>query len=363
MFSCFAEIFRKQLYRVYNIPLQGVWEYGVKCNIQDPTSEITHGDVIHPCVRYIKEGYEGHHWWMVYTPLYGWNDKLENPRLCYAEENGIEKLPTMWKFYCIIEKTPPTGYNSDPTMLYHDGKLYVYWRECHTPRIRELGAYYSVVGCYVKNHTVFYLKKIQIIEDNIYNDKEVCPTFMVSNGTIKVYSLFQRYEPAKLHILPKTILRYLFRFFDFTNALRLYSRIKCRGVAIWSGTVDGVFKYEKTVHIEGVNKLYQPWHMDLFKVESENNENSLFAVVQSNEKFADICLAWSKDGEHFCLCEQPLISSHTIGIKGLYKPTAQVVDGIFYLYYTVQDKDNESLHQLYVATMDWNELLHKTGVK
>lgn len=360
-FYSFAGFFRKQLYFLYGRPIEGVLKQGVLCRVEDPTSDITHGDVIHPCVRYIEEGFEGHHWWMVYTPLYGWNDKLENPRLCYADaEKG--KTPTEWKFYCFIKDSPVTGYNSDPTMIYKDGKLYVFWRECHTPRTRELGCYYAVVGCYVLGKTVVYLSNTQMVEQNLYVDKEVCPTVIDSNGILKVYSLHQRYEPSIIHVFPKKILRVILRFLDLSNVFRLYSRIKCRGIAIWTGEIEGSYQYVKTVKMKGISRLYQPWHMDLFKTPSEKNGRSLFAVVQSNEKFADICLAWSADGELFCLCDTPLFSSHAKSMKGLYKPTAQVVDDVFYLYYTAQDAENESLHRLFVTTVDWKDLKHQLGI-
>lgn len=353
--------FRKIIYRLYGSPVDGVLQSGALCRVDDPTSDITHGDVIHPCVRYIAEGFEGHHWWMVYTPLYGWNDKLENPRLCYADaEKG--KTPTDWKFYCFIKDCPVTGYNSDPTMLFKDGKLYVFWRECHTPRAKENGCYYVVVGCYVVGKTITYLNNIQIKEQNLYFDRDVCPTMIDSNGVIVAYSLYQRYEPSFIHVFPMPILKKVLRFFDLLNVFRLYSRIKCLGIVIWTGEIEGSYKYVKTVKIKGVSRLYQPWHMDFFKTTSMDDGHLLFAVVQSNEKFADICLAWSEDSEQFYLCNSPLFSSHAKSMNGLYKPTAQVVDGVFYLYYTAQDAENKSLHRLFVATMDWKDLKHQLGI-
>ena len=357
-----ASQFRKLIYRLYGRPIEGVLTHGVLCHVEDPTSDVTYGDVIHPCVRYIEEGFEGHQWWMVYTPLYGWNDKLENPRLCYSDAEEGE-IPTVWKFYCNIKECPTTGYNSDPTMLFKDGKLYVFWRECHTPRTKDLGCYYAVVGCYVQGKIVTYLNNTQMEEQNLYIDKEVCPTMIDSNGTIKAYSLHQRYEPSIIHVFPMKVVKILLRFFDLLNVFRLYSRIKCLGIAIWAGEIEGSYQYVKTVKIQGVSRLYQPWHMDFFDTDLEEGKRSLFTVVQSNEKFADLCLAWSEDGEHFCLCDFPLFTSHMEGMKGLYKSTAQVVDGVFYMYYTRQDAENESLHRLFVTTIDWKDLKRKLGIR
>lgn len=360
-FYAIAGIFRRFLYRLYDRPIEGVLQPGILCKVEDPTSDVTHEDVIHPCVRYIEEGFEGHHWWMVYTPLYGWNDKLENPRVCYADaEKGKE--PTEWNFYCNIKDCPTIGYNSDPTMLYKDGKLYIFWRECHTPRTKELGCFYAVVGCYVIGKTITYLSNAQMEEQNLYVDKEVCPTMIESNGKIRAYSLHQRYEPSFIHLFPKPILKVVLRLLDLSNVFRLYSRIKCRGIAIWRGEVEDSYQYVKTIKIDGVSRLYQPWHMDLFESTSDDMNRSLYAVVQSNEKFADLCLAWSEDGERFCLCNLPLISGCSRGMKGLYKPTAQVVNGVFYMYYTIQDAENESQHRLFVTSMSWKDLTRKMGI-
>ena len=115
-----------------------------------------YGDwLVHPCVRYIPEGFEGHQWWMVYTPYYGKTDGMENPRLCYADaEKG--KVPTTWNFYCIIKDKPEKGYNSDPTLIFHNHKLYVFWREVETMRVKNLGYKKATFGCYVKNKEVTY---------------------------------------------------------------------------------------------------------------------------------------------------------------------------------------------------------------
>ena len=81
--------------------------------------------------------------------------------------------------------------------------------------------------------------------------------------------------------------------------------------------------------------------MDLFK-----GNDKLYAIVQSNQCNADICLAESFDGVHFRMHTRPLITSKTCG-----KPTSGVVDGNFFLYYTAQDVDNRALNKMYLTTI------------
>ena len=81
----FSAVYRHLLYRLCRRSESGVLSSWTPCQVEDPTVEQTFGDIVHPCVRYIEEGFEGHQWWMAYTPYYGGNAELENPRLCYLD--------------------------------------------------------------------------------------------------------------------------------------------------------------------------------------------------------------------------------------------------------------------------------------
>lgn len=128
---------------------------------------------------------------------------------------------------------------------------------------------------------------------------------------------------------------------------------KSYGIARWfSDSIDKAFKYITTVKFNGVNALYRPWHMDFFV-----HGGRLYAIVQSNQMNADICLAYSDDFEHLTFYEKPLITNATIGKMGIYKPTAGVVGDSFYLYYTAQDIDNRALNKLYLTTINVSEII------
>lgn len=361
LFTFFTERYRHFLYKLYNLPTKGIMSSGTPCNIDDPTMDITHGDVVHPCVRYFKEGYEGHQWWMVYTPLYAGQDSLENPRLYYADvEEG--KTPVDWIFYCIIKERPEQGYNSDPTMLLKDGKLFIFWRECKTPITREFGCSHATMGCYVENKIITYLEKPLMMEDNPSDDKEVCPTIIMTKDTYKAYAMhLSTPTPKFIQRLPSRIGSFIYRhhFLAIAEGLGFYDSAKSRGIAIWEGySLEKTFHYSKTVPFKNVSRLYQPWHMDFFTSDSSEKQDKLYAIVQSSIKFADICLAWSDDDEQFSFFKKPLLTSKNIGMSGLYKPTALVVNGKFYLFYTARDINDHHLNRLFVASIDWIELLN-----
>lgn len=356
-----AEKSRSVIRRLCSHPHIGIFSDGVACHVEDPTFEITHGDVVHPCVRYIEEGFEGHKWWMVYTPFYGGNNKIENPRLCFSDAPKGQ-APTEWTYYCTIIECPKEGYNSDPTLFFKDRTLYVFWRECHTPRVHKSGNRFATFGCSVQNKTVTHLNNDGplLAHSIIGEDREICPTILEKNGKLYAYTIDIRFDPKILLHFPEKLKKTIYRLIEKTTAYGLYNRMRCRGVAVWEGeSVDAPFNYKKTVKFCKKSWRYNPWHMDLFTVK-EDTGNHLYSIVQTTDKFADICLAKSDDGENFHLYRHPLITEKSIA--GLYKPTVQVVDGIFYLYYTAKDESDKSLHKLYLISESWEEL-HKKLLK
>lgn len=359
--------YRQFLYFLHRRKIHGIMPTGKSCSIDDPTFDITKGDVVHPCVRYFDEPFEGHRWWMVYTPLYGGNDSLENPRLCYADAKQGE-APTTWHYYCTIKERPISGYNSDPTLHYEDNRLFVFWRECNTPSTKSLGCKYATWGCFVKNKIVTYLPTAYLVEDNNnYKangdfDRELSPTMIYKDGSYYAYAIHATITPKFIFHLPNIITSFIYHhnLFAIIKALGIYNEKKSHGIAIWKGSniEAGNFKYKKTTNFKLSNRLYQPWHMDLFKTQT-TIDSPLYAVVQTNVEFADICLAHCENGEDFSFYSKPLLTSDSIGMSGLYKPTALVVNNIFYLYYTVRDKKDNCLNKLFLTSMSWQELLEK----
>lgn len=353
--------FRKILYFFHGRPSQGLLANGEPCKVEDPTTNNTHGDVVHPCVRFIEEGFEGHQWWMVYTPYYSGNESLENPRLCYADTvDGIP--PTEWKFYCFIKDTPKTGYNSDPTIIYKDGKLFIFWRECDTPASMELGCRFVTFGCTVHNRIVTPLKEGLLVENKNdeykFSDREVCPTFLKLNDRFVAYTMHLIFTPKFIFRIPSRVGSYIYRhnIFFLLDALGIYKHIKSRGVALCNGvSLESHFNYIKTVPFKGGCRLYQPWHMDLFS-ENMGEKEILYAIVQTSVKFADICLARSYDGEQFSFYKKPLLTSITKGLEGIYKPTALIVGDRFVVYYTARDSIDSKLNRLYVTSVNWSLL-------
>lgn len=346
-------------YAIFRRPHYGVMQPEVEVKVEPFRFEENHGDIVHPCVRYIADGFEGYNWWMVYTPYYAADSSLENPILCYSNDKDPNTPPTEWKVYGLVNEKPEEGYNSDPTLLYKDGQLYVSWREnyeySNKPHkyVRATNIAKTINGSFEKVG-----KEILYTEDKEI-DAETCPTFMINaDGSVSAYAMHLKFHSERIRDMRSQWLKKLvLKIVCFTDLLGLYSQQKHYGVAIWkqNGSITDPFIHTETTRISNCNKLYRPWHMDLFDWGGKR-----YAIVQTNQCNADICLAVSEDMKHFSMLKKPLLTNASIGRLGIYKPCANVTpDGIFYLYYTAQDKNNRALNKLYLTTINFNDLLAK----
>lgn len=347
------DVFRALQYRLCGRSTYGIMPPGTLCTHEPFEDEINHGDVVHPCVRYIPEGYEGHQWWMVYTPYYAANDKTENPILCFAESNDLTP-PTHWKVYCQVQGQPEKGYNSDPNLLYANSQLYVFWRESETPRCEDNGFVRATFGGIVRNGKINDIFGPIVGAADPEHDPETSPTIIQEPyGTFRCLAMDLTFHSKFIKSLPGIINTIASKFALVLDLMGLWSQQKSHGIAQWScESVDGKYKLDRTVKFRNKNLLYRPWHMDFFEW-----EDKLYAIVQTNQCNADICLAVSADRVNFRFIGKPLMTNDTCKKLGIYKPTAGVVDGTLYLYYTAQDEGNRSLNKLYLTTMDCNSLI------
>lgn len=102
------------------------------------------------------------------------------------------------------------------------------------------------------------------------------------------------------------------------------------------------------------NRLYRPWHLDLFDYNDKR-----YAVVQTNQCNADICLVESMDGINFNFLDAPLMTNRTCEKVGIYKPTGGIVNNIFYLYYTAQESSNRDLNKLYLTETIYSKIVQR----
>ena len=88
-------------------------------------------------------------------------------------------------------------------------------------------------------------------------------------------------------------------------------------------------------------------------------KSKIYALIQTNQCNADICLAVSDDAINFRMYNKPLITNKSISKIGIYKSTGVVIGDTFYLYYTAQDRNNQPLNHLYLFVINFENLLSK----
>lgn len=347
----FLSIYRKLQYAVCGRVEIGLMNDGRVCTHTPFEEEINHGDVVHPCVRYIPVGYLGHKWWMVYTPYYAANVKTENPILCYGDSETSDP-PIHWIVAYQVQGQPKIGYNSDPTLFYENGKMYVMWRENLTERCIKAGYIRATFGAEVCENGIGEVFGPLVGTKDSDEDAEVSPTFIkMKDGKYRCYAMHLRFHLSWIQQLSPFFKKLMNSITNIMDILGIWSQQKGYGYAIWeSDDITTPFVYLSTIKFSNCNKLYRPWHMDLF----EYNDD-LYAIVQTNQCNADICLAKSDDIT-FRMTNIPLMTNKTCGKVGIYKPTGGIVGDKFYLYYTAQDIDNRKLNKFYLTGIDLNKL-------
>ena len=104
-----------------------VGRVGSPCSVptHDPVSES--GEAVHPSVLYFPDGWNGHRYWMAYTPYAGGTDGREDPCIAYSDDGDTWTVPEGAP-YPLDDKPGSPTYNSDTNLVVKDGVLHVFWR-------------------------------------------------------------------------------------------------------------------------------------------------------------------------------------------------------------------------------------------
>ena len=310
---------------------------GIHVEIKTPEQDKYRNDCLHPCIRFIPEGFMGYNWWMVQTPFYGRNNKIENPILYFSKD---KTFPLNWECMGIIRDTPLIGFNSDPTLYYEDNKLWIFWRECSTPLCDSLNVLRATVGFSTTDCIHYSSFQVYLTDNHPDKDAEQCPILIRKENKYLFYAVHYGYNPVRKNL----------------------------GIAIWEGTSleNPDFKLKETPPFKSVytrdawkqlitKKHYwfipiplkfDLWHFDLFEY-----NNSLY-MFSSSEWGDNIMLSVSDDYINFKTLQKPLINTHyTENIernwKYYYKPTGYIKDELLYLYYTASGEIDEDRNKLY----------------
>lgn len=312
---------------------------GNPVEIKTPEPEKYQNDCLHPCIRFIPSGFAGYNWWMVQSPYYGKDSKLENPILYYSRD---KTFPLKWECMGVIRDTPLTGFNSDPTLFYEDNKLWIFWREYLTPLCEHLKVSKATLGFSTLDGIKFSPLQVYLTETESDMDREQCPILIKRNDKYFFYAVHYQYKPVR----------------------------KSLGIALWEGTslehpdfrlkeminMQPVFTCDKWKQLKIANQyFYLPkplkhdlWHFDLFEYD---NKLYMFSVAEWGD---NIMLSVSDDYINFKTIRKPLVNAHSteqsIGYRQYYyKPTGYIEDNELYLYFTANDEIDRKRNKLYFS--------------
>ena len=228
----FLNFYRNIQYFIFGRDKLGAMSGGENVKVEHFRYEVNHGDIVHPCVRYISDGYLGHYWWMAYTPYYKNDSSLENPVLCYAEGNDPNTPPAEWKYFCLVNEKPLNGYNSDPTLLFYKGTLYVFWRENYDANCE--GYNRATYAAKVAVNGIERIADPLLVTEDSEMDPETCPCFMPSKEDyVMAYGMHLRFHSPFIKKMKPVFRRWAEKITLITDLLGGYSQQKHYGLAIW----------------------------------------------------------------------------------------------------------------------------------
>lgn len=224
-----------------------------KANPLEPLNIVTsyeagNNQPTHPSVKFFPEGWNGHKFWMAYTPYPNSNDAFENPCITYSDD-GIN-----WSEEGIsnpIQNKPSNGYNSDTHLVVNNNVLECWWRE--------------VIG------GTTYIKRKKSsngiawgAEETLFNAgllDALSPVVIYDEGKYKIWVVYRR------------------------ECLKYYE------------STDGTnWQYIRDINVTTLEPNWKVWHIDIIR--NENGEYEFVGCYQNNGEFDQnnfIFYAKSKD--------------------------------------------------------------------
>lgn len=287
---------------------------------------------VHPCVRYIPEGFAGHRWWMVVTPYPRGNSKYENPVLYYGEGN-TEDVPDDWTMVGVVQDTHPEGgYNADGNIWFDGEKLWIIWKENDTNNTRKESGYRVIMGCYYDGEK-FSEPKVFAHNPDDKSMYLAAPVLYPLGDTIKMLGV---YSPVMGDNVPGAVK-------------------KPRSIAVFSSDNKDYeninFQLEEIaeqVYSEG----FDFWHIDCF--DGYGKHYCLVTPETGNE----IRLGVSDDGLSYTFYDKPLL--HRNGFQRvpyMYKASGVLIGEIFHLFYPSMIAKNK-VH-IFCTSVPFSECINK----
>lgn len=191
----------------------------------------------HPKALYFPNGWNGHKYWMVYTPYPGNNNQQENPCITYSDdglnwsENGISNP---------IATAPSGGYNSDTHIVVVDGTMECWWREVVSNE--------EIIVRKKSTNGINWSEREELFRTGTYTANDcVSPSVIYDEGKYKIWVVYHR------------------------DCLKYYE------------SADGTnWQYVRDIAVNPPGSSYKIWHFDIIKT---SNGYEFVGCYQLNGSF------------------------------------------------------------------------------
>lgn len=266
--------------------------------------------LVHPCVRYIPDGFAGHKWWLVVSPYPKSNSYFEQPVLYYGDSNHSIP-PQKWIFVGIVQEPHNKGFNSDPNLYYDGQKLWVFWKETKTENTLEECNWHSIMA---RSFDGISFGPIQKMADN--NNDSIAnvfsPTIMKVDGEIVM--LATAFEHPRLFGNPLPFGH---------NHLALW-KLNQRKIE------SGQFVFQKVIK-QSYPQNFNFWHADM----CQDGSGAYYSVV-TDEQARRLLIGISKNGQEYMFNKNELLSSFGNNLGKLYKASMVIIEDDVFVFYPVR---------------------------
>ncbi len=308
------------------------------CDIVIPIAKY-HNDILHPCIRYSPNGVLGHHWWLIVSPWYNRDDKIENPILFYGIEDNDNEPPTKWEFFQVVQDSHESGYNSDPSIGIYKNEMFALWREVMTPVLQCSNLYSGVfIKKISKDPIIKGFPTLILSEKRCDHLSDLSPEIILNDDFCDIYTIYHKRSRSLFKRIYSKLLRAIGIRHYASRTLGIYHR---RILADLSVVEVGCYPIR-------MSACHLPWHFDILDWK-QRKIILLYCEFEPNLYIGEII-----DGK-VVVESKPL--SRNLDINNTYKPTGVIINNILWLYYT--DKrcvTDPYLNQLYRTSFNLNQI-------
>jgi|GEM_PF-1087224 len=294
--------------------------------VLDVSGTADFAELVHPDVLYIQHGFghENKHYLMTGTNFPDNNDYYETPEFLVSS-NGTEwSVPDLGVSPLIERAADWAGYNSDPSLFYENGVVYLIYRRVH-------------VHC---RHTIVSLLLLSSNDGIKWTTEQVVMDKKCPKDKIAVLM-----SPSLLRLGGSYVMWYV----EEEDEPGTYSIFRCESSDLKT------WKKAERIFLTDFEKGAEPWHIDVVCAGSGRLIMSLCYFNKAEESVKNIAIAESSDGGYTWSVGKKRLTpdKYAFGGTSLYRGAlVELPDGDWLLYYSWKTDDKHWVPAVINLTSD-----------